>query len=243
MWRSENLDGLNGGGWGVFIASNHFLAIGWLCCRRAHRTVRWCTRHSSIHCPVSATSANRWGLEFLNVEVLCPLAASDSPVAHRTVWCILTLQFWLLHCSLFLRQHSRPLAKLTIAPLAHRAVRCTPDSQVNYSGVPLRKTQERPVREVRRPGHQTVSEAPLGCINTCFCSKLCRVPQLIFFIGLCWTLCTWGKWQLGKLVSPRGLWWTSNTKIDYRKCLKPISLSISPFLVIDANTNQSKYKV
>jgi hypothetical protein len=25
--------------------------------------------------------------------------------------------------------------------------------------------------------------------------------------------------------------------------IKPISLSISPFLVIDANTNQSKYKV
>jgi hypothetical protein len=25
--------------------------------------------------------------------------------------------------------------------------------------------------------------------------------------------------------------------------IKPISLSISPFLVIDANTNQNKYKV
>jgi hypothetical protein len=24
--------------------------------------------------------------------------------------------------------------------------------------------------------------------------------------------------QLGKLVSPQGLWWSSNTKIDYRKC-------------------------
>jgi hypothetical protein len=53
-----------------------------------------------------------------------------------------------------------------------------------------------------------------------FCSKLCRVPQLIFFFGLCWTLCTWDKWQLNKLVSPRGLWWASNTKIDYRKCLR-----------------------
>jgi hypothetical protein len=33
----------------------------------------------------------------------------------------------------------------------------------------------------------------------------------------------------------------STTKIIYRKRLNPISLSISLFLVIDANTNQSKY--
>jgi hypothetical protein len=32
-------------------------------------------------------------------------------------------------------------------------------------------------------------------------------------------------------------------KFDYREMVKAISLSISPFLVIDANTNQSKYKV
>jgi hypothetical protein len=29
----------------------------------------------------------------------------------------------------------------------------------------------------------------------------------------------------------------------YKKWFKAISLSISPFLVIDANTNQSKYEV
>ena len=27
MWSSENLDGLNGGGWGVFIASTTILAV------------------------------------------------------------------------------------------------------------------------------------------------------------------------------------------------------------------------
>jgi hypothetical protein len=64
-----------------------------------------------------------------------------------------------------------------------------------------------------------------------FYYKLCRVPQLILFVGLCWTLCTWDKWQLGKLVSPRGLWWMSNTKIDYRKCLKPISLLVYTWYV------------
>jgi hypothetical protein len=46
---------------------------------------------------------------------------------------------------------------------------------------------------------------------------------------LCWTLCTWDKWHLGKLVSPRGLWWTSTTKIDYRKWLSPFPFQSLPF--------------
>jgi hypothetical protein len=53
---------LNGGGSSVFIASNHFLAVGCFCWRWAHQT-------SIVHCPVSATSArplgfgavDRWG--------------------------------------------------------------------------------------------------------------------------------------------------------------------------------------
>jgi hypothetical protein len=44
------LDANEGGGWVVFIASNHFLAVGYLCCRWAHRT-------GTIHCPVCAMSA------------------------------------------------------------------------------------------------------------------------------------------------------------------------------------------
>jgi hypothetical protein len=38
-------------------------------------TVRWCTGHSTVHCPVSATSADRWGLERLTVEIFCLLVA------------------------------------------------------------------------------------------------------------------------------------------------------------------------
>jgi hypothetical protein len=34
----------------------------------------------TVHYPVCATSADRWGLEQLTVEVLCLLAAPDSPV-------------------------------------------------------------------------------------------------------------------------------------------------------------------
>jgi hypothetical protein len=46
MLSSENLDDLNGGGWGVFIASNYFLAVG---CRGTPDSpvVHW-TRHCSL---------------------------------------------------------------------------------------------------------------------------------------------------------------------------------------------------
>jgi hypothetical protein len=41
---------------GVFIAINHFLAVGKGCWRWAHRTV-------TMHCPVRATSAQPLGFE------------------------------------------------------------------------------------------------------------------------------------------------------------------------------------
>jgi hypothetical protein len=78
--KSEKLGWLEWRWLGVLIASNHFLAVGCLCCQWTHRTVRWCTEHSVVHCSVSATSADRWGLELLTVEVFCLLAALDSPV-------------------------------------------------------------------------------------------------------------------------------------------------------------------
>jgi hypothetical protein len=44
MWSAGNLYAWSGGGWGVFIALNHHIAVGDGCCRRAHRTVR-CASH------------------------------------------------------------------------------------------------------------------------------------------------------------------------------------------------------
>jgi hypothetical protein len=44
----KNLDAWSGGGWGVFIALNHHIAVGEAVCRWAHRTV-WC---AIGHCPV-----------------------------------------------------------------------------------------------------------------------------------------------------------------------------------------------
>jgi|SRR5688572_22801225 hypothetical protein len=55
-----------------------------------HRTVRWCTGHSIVHCLVSATPADRWGLERLIVEVFCPFAAPNSPVRPVVADCLLT---------------------------------------------------------------------------------------------------------------------------------------------------------
>jgi hypothetical protein len=103
MWRSKNLDDLNDGGWGVFIASNHFLAVGWLCCRRAHRLVRWCTGHGIVHCPVSATSANRWVWSCWPLKSFVLLrhrtvgGTPDSPVYSD--FAVLTSDFCTVHCS------------------------------------------------------------------------------------------------------------------------------------------------
>jgi hypothetical protein len=54
---------------GVFIAPTTVLAVA---------------GHGAPDSPVRATSAARWSLERLTVEALCPVAAPDSPVAHRT---------------------------------------------------------------------------------------------------------------------------------------------------------------
>jgi hypothetical protein len=51
----------------------------------AHQTVRWCTGHYTVHFPVSAMSADCWGLELLTIEVFYLLAAPDSPVTHQTI--------------------------------------------------------------------------------------------------------------------------------------------------------------
>jgi hypothetical protein len=48
--------------------------------------------------------------------------------------------------------------------------------------------------------------------------------------------------NLGKLVSPIICVGQFNHQNYLGKRWKPNSLSISPFLVIDANTNQSKYR-
>jgi hypothetical protein len=195
MWRLGSLDGLNRGGWGVFIASNHFLAVGWLCCRWAHRTVQGCTGHGTVHCPVRATSADRWGLELLTVEVFCPLVAPDSLVVHRTVRCVLTSQFWLLTYALFTVP---PPAQSTVGEVDRFFVG-SPDSPVNYSGVALRKPESGQFARATTWGTEQCLVHTEHCPVRHWLHPFLYAPnfieflQLFLFVCLCWTLCTWEK--------------------------------------------------
>jgi hypothetical protein len=108
MWSLENLDGLNGGGWGVFIAPITILVV----------FVDGHTGHGTVYCSVRATSADCWGLERLTVEVFCPLAARDSLVCSN--FAVLTSDFCAVYCSLFtIVDH---WAQLTVASLTHRTL-------------------------------------------------------------------------------------------------------------------------
>jgi hypothetical protein len=49
--KSKNLDALKCGGWGVFIAATTKVAVGRVCCRWAHRTVRCATGHFPVRQP------------------------------------------------------------------------------------------------------------------------------------------------------------------------------------------------
>jgi hypothetical protein len=193
---------------GVFIAPNHFLAVGCFCWRRAHRTVRWRIGHCTVHCPVRAhvsAPVRVWSCWPLELFVF---------LLHRIVWWPLTSALWLLrdivcHCRLL---QSTVGAQGVVVPLAHRTVQW-----IIEEGAP-RIPESGWLDCVRAwcTGHFPVRH--FSAHSKSFALNL-SVPPLNFFFGLCWTLCTWDKWYLDKLVSPHGLCWTSTTKIDYRKWL------------------------
>jgi hypothetical protein len=144
----------------------------------AQRTVRWYTGHDTVHCPVPTTSADHWGLKRLTVEVLCPLAALDSPVAHRTVRCVPTSQLWLLHCALFTVHHSRLLGTVDCCSVAspdmsgaHRTVRW----------IIAERLWEKPESDqfvVCSAWAPDSVRYATSSTNACLCSKLCWVPNL-----------------------------------------------------------------
>jgi hypothetical protein len=135
-----NLDTLNSGGWGVFIAPTTKTAVGEGCCRWAQRTVRWATGHCPVRQPHHPT-----------VRVL-----TVSTVGALTVWAIGQSDAAPdRHCSL---SDAPSGAALTLRELSMHCSRCqptvevdrcagdrcsawhigqsgaTPDSPVNYSG-------------------------------------------------------------------------------------------------------------
>ncbi len=153
-------------------------------CLVAHRTVR-CTP-DTVRCPISFL--NRRSRPLPTVADLGAVGAPDMSGAHRTVRCPLPT-VGLATCR---AQNPRPTIGPS-RPLAHRTVRCTPDSPVNFSRSRWRKTRERPLRS-RQSGapdtvrctighcpvhHRTVRcprpKQPLGCTQ----------PSLLFSSSFC----------------------------------------------------------
>jgi hypothetical protein len=130
--KAENLDAMNGGWLGVFIAQTTKGAVGGGCCRMAHRTVSG----------APATSPGRWVLTIGASDSWATGqsgGALDSPVVHRTVTvhCSVRLLVRALtsarvdaHCSAFnvlcrrsLARSSRCSAGTPDSLMLHRTVR------------------------------------------------------------------------------------------------------------------------
>jgi hypothetical protein len=155
MWSDGNLDAWSGGGWGVFRALNHHIAIGDGCYRWAHRTVRCTTGHCPVRQPrhptvrvlmVSTIGAlTSWGTGQSGAapDRHCSLSGAPSGAT-------LTLRKLSAHCSCL---------QVTVA-LDSRCSVGTPDSPMNYSGAALEKPE----------GEEFESIAP-GAPDTIRCSR------------------------------------------------------------------------
>jgi hypothetical protein len=159
---------------GVFIASNHFLAVACFCWRWAHRT-------GIVHCPVRATSARplgfgaTWLLEPLSYS--CTGQSGATPDMSGALW-LLCSELW--HALFTLQSTLR--ARLSLLHCLTGHVRCTPDSPVNYSEARHRETQEWVVRVLLGLVHRTLSGAPFVAHSQVLCSKLNWFPNWISFL-------------------------------------------------------------
>jgi hypothetical protein len=135
MQYTENLDALNRGGWGVFIAPTTKTAVGEGCCRWAHRTVRCATGHCPVRqlrhptvrvltvSTIGALTAWATGQSSVAPDSHCSLSGTPSSAA-------LTLRELSVHYSVV----SRPLES-TVA-LGSRCSAGTPNSPVTHRTVP-----------------------------------------------------------------------------------------------------------
>jgi hypothetical protein len=171
MKRVGCLDGLNGGGWGVFIAPTTILVVGSLLCRWAQRIVQWCTGHSTVHYLVRAMLADRWGLELLTVEDFCPFGAPDSPVWSGIADCLLT-------------SDGQTVAQSTVGKI-DCCFMGLPDCPVIFSGQEPRILESDQFAECSSQGtghcsvHTGQSGAPLVAANL-FAPNLKNCPAVIF---------------------------------------------------------------
>jgi hypothetical protein len=134
MQYAGNLDALNRGGWGVFIAPTTKTAVGEGCCRWAHRTVRCATGHCPVRQPRHPTV---WVLTVSTIGALIAWATEQSgaaPDSHCSLsgapsGAALTLRELSAHRS----RCMRPLES-TVA-LGSRCSAVTPDSPVTHRTV------------------------------------------------------------------------------------------------------------
>jgi hypothetical protein len=120
---AENLDAMNGGWLGVFIAPTTKVTVGEGFCRMVHRTLSG----------APATSPGRWVLTVGASDMWAIGQSGGAPDSHYSLsgapsGAALTSTRAGVHCPLLLFRCRRPLA------LCSRYSTGTPDSPVNYSG-------------------------------------------------------------------------------------------------------------
>jgi hypothetical protein len=116
--------------------------------------------HMTLYCSLYGACHVSRSLGFGAVDRWSPLSSCGTGQTGGTPDSPVHSDFCTIYCSVVSAVDR--WVQLTVAPLAHRTVRCTIDSPMNYSGLASKETRERSVREVPQPGHRTVSGAPLG---------------------------------------------------------------------------------
>jgi hypothetical protein len=139
------------------------------------------TPDSTVHCSVRAMSARLLGFGTVDRWTLCPVAAPDSSVPHRT--CPMCSDFSapssVAHCSPLFTFGRRPLEQVTVALLAHRTC------PVNYSGARPIKTREWSVCFVLGLVHTEHCPGRHLAAHSQVLLQILLSLQLNFFIGLC----------------------------------------------------------
>jgi hypothetical protein len=150
--------------------------------------------HRTWHCSLSGACHVSCPLGFGAVDYWSPLSfcGSDSPVAHQTIQCVLALQLWLPTSALctFHYSHIRPLDAVDRCSVgsadmfgAHQTVRW-----IIAEWLPEKPESGQFVGALAWASNSV--RCATSSTNVCLCSKLPLSSQLIFFVGLCWTLCT-----------------------------------------------------
>jgi hypothetical protein len=115
------------------------------------------TGQSGAHRTVSgapATSSYPLGLELVDRGRRCPHVAPDSPVhtGQSDAPLVLCSDFCRVYCCALFTVRVDRWREVAVAPLAHRTVRCTLDSPLNFSGAAFVKSRGWRVPEPRPVG-------------------------------------------------------------------------------------------